>query len=229
MHCKHQWCGHALQAPVVWSCPLWVQEQVARLVEAQDARMSQAEAEVAEKAREARRHNMELQAKLDALKDTCEGVCELSPSPSFLPSCMHSRLLISSSLPATLVVCIKVQTCLGQVLIQMAASLCRGFHAAWDTLRACSACPHAHLPMSLLGRGPDTTTTVPRSGRMGLSAHACPLPCDSILLCHLDPHSPPWHLGPLWSPLHTCPASCTLPPAAHVTAVAHKHLTAAAL
>ncbi|KAF5841604.1 hypothetical protein DUNSADRAFT_12060 [Dunaliella salina] len=48
------------------------QEQVARLVEAQDARLSQAEAESAEKVREARRHQMELQAKLDAMKDTCE-------------------------------------------------------------------------------------------------------------------------------------------------------------
>lgn len=51
------------------------QEQVARMVEAQDARLSQVEAEAAEKGREARRLQAELQAKLDAAKDTCEGVC----------------------------------------------------------------------------------------------------------------------------------------------------------
>lgn len=48
---------------------------MARMVEAQDARLSQAEAESAEKGREARRHQGELQAKLDAAKDMCEGAC----------------------------------------------------------------------------------------------------------------------------------------------------------
>lgn len=52
---------------------LCMQEQVARMVEAQDARLRQVESEAAEKGREARRHQAELQAKLDALKETCEG------------------------------------------------------------------------------------------------------------------------------------------------------------
>lgn len=50
-----------------------VQEQVARLVDAHDAKVTEMDREAGDRAREARQEKTELQAKVEALKEACEG------------------------------------------------------------------------------------------------------------------------------------------------------------
>ena len=94
------------------------QEQVARLVEAQDARLSQVEAEAGEKAREARRHQVELQAKLDAVKDTCEG--EVAPTRRIFT--VHLCVLCSTMCILASQVCCTV-ACLISILMHKEAGV----------------------------------------------------------------------------------------------------------